>query len=62
MLTFIDCKLRIIKQAHNEFSGGLDVIMISDFYQTPLLRNSWVFKQISNNFNNIASNYWSEYV
>jgi hypothetical protein len=36
MLTFIDCKLRIIKQLHNEFMGGLDVIMIGDFYQTPL--------------------------
>jgi hypothetical protein len=48
MLTFIDCKLRIIKQLHNEFMGGLDVIMIGDFYQTPSIRDSWIFKQISN--------------
>jgi hypothetical protein len=33
MLTFIDHKLRDIKQTHNEFMGGLDVIMTSDFYQ-----------------------------
>ncbi len=35
MLTFIDCKLRILKQVHNEFMGSLDVIMIGEFYQTP---------------------------
>jgi hypothetical protein len=37
MLTFIDRKLRDIKQTHNEFMGGLDVIMISDLYQTSLV-------------------------
>ncbi len=34
MLTFIDRKLHDIKQTHNEFMDGLDVIMISDLYQT----------------------------
>jgi hypothetical protein len=42
--------------------GGLDVIMISDFYQTPHVQDLWIFKQISNTSNTIASNYWSEYV
>jgi hypothetical protein len=42
--------------------GGLDVIMISDFYQTPLVQDSWVFKPITNTFNTIALNYWLEYV
>jgi len=32
MLTFIDCRLRAIKQVHNQFMGGLDVIMTGDFY------------------------------
>jgi len=40
MLFFIDRKLRIIKYVYNEFMGGLDVIMIGDFYQTPPIRNS----------------------
>jgi hypothetical protein len=31
MLTFIDCRIRAIKQVHNQFMGGLDVIMTSDF-------------------------------
>jgi hypothetical protein len=43
--------------------GGLDVIMISDFYQTPPVRNSWILKPITNIFNIIALNdYWLEYV
>jgi hypothetical protein len=35
MLSFINHRLRIIKQVHNEFMGGLSVILISDFYQAP---------------------------
>ncbi len=35
MLSSIDYRLWIIKQVHNQFMGGLDVIIISDFYQTP---------------------------
>jgi hypothetical protein len=32
LLPFINCKLHILKQVHNEFMGGLDVITIGDFY------------------------------
>ncbi len=32
MLTFIDCRLFVIKQVHNQFMSGLDVIMACDFY------------------------------
>jgi len=62
MLSFIDCRLRIIKQVHNEFMGGLDVIMTNDFYQAPPIRDSWILKPITNTFNIIALNYWLEYV
>jgi hypothetical protein len=37
--------------------GGLDVIMVNDFYQAPHVQDSWIFKQISNTFNIIALNY-----
>jgi hypothetical protein len=37
MLSFIDHILHVIKQVHKELMGGLDVIMIGDFYQTPLV-------------------------
>jgi hypothetical protein len=43
MLTFIDCRLCVIKQVHNEFMGGFDVIMTCDFWQAPLVQNSWIF-------------------
>jgi hypothetical protein len=38
----------MIKQVDNEFMGRLDVIMISDFYQTFRIQNSWIFKSITN--------------
>jgi hypothetical protein len=31
MLTFIDRRLWLIKQVHDQFMGGLDIIMSSDF-------------------------------
>jgi hypothetical protein len=31
MLSFIDHRLCVIKQVHDDFMGGLDVIMSSDF-------------------------------
>lgn len=32
MLTFIDYRLCAIKQVHNQFMSGLNVIMTCDFY------------------------------
>jgi hypothetical protein len=57
MLSFIDRRLRVIKQVHNEFMGRLDVIMINDFYQTFSIPDSWIFKPIINVFNSIVINY-----
>ncbi len=31
MLTFIDCRLCVIKQMRSEFMGGFDAIMTCDF-------------------------------
>jgi hypothetical protein len=42
--------------------GGLDVIITSDFYQAPLIWDSWIFKPITNIFNITALNYWLKYV
>jgi hypothetical protein len=60
MLSFIDCKLRIIKQVHNQFMGNFDVIMIGDFYQTPLVQDSWIFSSKNIGFNILAINFWHE--
>ncbi len=62
MLSFIDHILRINKQVHNEYMGGLDVIMTNDFFQAPFVWDWWIFKPITNTFNTIALNYWLEYV
>jgi hypothetical protein len=37
MLSFINRRLYVIKEVHNTFMGGLDVIMTGDFYQAPPL-------------------------
>ncbi len=44
MLTFINHKLHVIKQVHNQCMGGLDVIMTCDFYQVPPLRDSQILR------------------
>jgi hypothetical protein len=36
MLNVVDKRLRSIKHIQNNFFGGVDVYMRSDFYQTPL--------------------------
>jgi hypothetical protein len=44
MLSFLDCRLWLIKQVHDDFMGGLDVIISCDFYEASLVWNSWIFK------------------
>jgi hypothetical protein len=44
MLTFIDHRLHVIKQIHNQFMDGLDIIMTRDLYKAPLVQDSWIFK------------------
>ncbi len=62
MLSFIDHRLQIIKQNHNDCTGGLDVIMTSNFYQMPLVRNSWIFKSNVHGFDVLKTNFWHQYV
>jgi hypothetical protein len=60
MLTFIDYRLREIKQIHNKFMGGLDVIMIGSFYQATLVRDLWIFKSRINGLNMLGTHLWQE--
>jgi hypothetical protein len=59
---FIDNKLRSIKHIQNKFFGGVDVIMTSDFYSTPLMKDSWIFQNIKDNVNTLTLNFWQTYV
>jgi hypothetical protein len=40
MFNVIDNKLRSIKHIQNNFFGGVDVIMASDFYQAPPMKDN----------------------
>jgi hypothetical protein len=62
MFNVINNRLRSIKYIQNVFSGGVDVIMIGDFYQTTLAKDSWIFQNIKNNVNALAPIFWQTYV
>ncbi len=57
MFNVIDNKLRFIKHIQNKFFGGLDINMISDFYQAPLMKDSWIFQDIKYIVNALTSNF-----
>jgi hypothetical protein len=58
MFIVINNRLRSIKHIQNNFFGGVDVIMTSDFYQTPLVKDSWIFQNIKDNVNALAKTIW----
>ncbi len=62
MLNVIDNRLRSIKHIQNRFFGGVDVIMTYDFYQTPLVKDSWIVHNINYNVNALAPYFWQTYV
>jgi hypothetical protein len=62
MFNVIDDKLRSIKHTQNNFFGGVDVITTSDFYLTPLMKDTWIFQNIKDNVNALAPNFWQTYV
>ncbi len=37
ILTFIDHRLQILEQVHDQFMGGLNLIMTGNFYQVHLV-------------------------
>jgi hypothetical protein len=60
MLSFIDCKLCVIKQVHKEFMSGLDVIITSDFCEVFPIPNLRIFKSKPSKFNIFGINFWHE--
>ncbi len=55
--SFIDYKLRAIKQTNHHFFGNLDVIIIGDLHQVPLVCDSWVFKSKQNSLDSLTQNF-----
>ncbi len=62
MFNVINNRLRSIKQNQNKFFGGVDVIMTSDLFETPLVKDSWVFQNIKDNVNALAPKILQTYV
>ncbi len=62
MFNVIDNRVRSIKHIQNNFFGGVDVLMIGDFFQVPLMKNSWIFQNIKNNVNALTPNFLQTYV
>ncbi len=52
----INNRLRSIKHIQNKNFGGVDIIMIGDFYQEPLVKDSSIFQNIKDNVNALAPN------
>jgi hypothetical protein len=55
-------RLRSIKHIQNKFFDCVVVIMIGDFYQTPPLKDGWIFQNIKNNVNALTPIFWQTYV
>jgi len=51
-----------IKHIQNKFFSGVDLIMTCDFYQTPLVKNTWIFQNIKKNVNALTPKFWQTYV
>ncbi len=62
MFNVIDNRLRSMKHIQNTFFGGVNVIMIGDFYQTPLVKDSSIFQNIKKNVNTLTPIFWQTYV
>ena len=62
MLNAIDQRLRSIKHVQNKFFGGLDVIVTGDFYQTPPVRDKWIFQKIDEGLSALAPNFWQDHI
>jgi hypothetical protein len=57
MFNAIKNRLGSIKHVQKKFFGGVDIIMIGDFYQTLLVKDSWIFQTIKDNVNALVPNF-----
>jgi hypothetical protein len=59
LFNVINNRLKSIKHIQNNVFGGVGVIMT---YQTPPLKDNWIFQNIENNVNALAPKFWQTYV
>jgi hypothetical protein len=58
IFSFIDFYLNSIKHTHNHFCRNMDVIITSDLYQPPHVRDNWVFQRKFDSIDALAINLW----
>jgi hypothetical protein len=62
MFNVINHILRTIKRIQNKFFGGLDAIILSDFYQTSPIKDYWIFYSLNDIINALSANFWKNNV
>ncbi len=62
MFNVKDNWLRVINHIQNEFFGGLNVIMSCDFYQSPPIKDCWIFFSFNGIINALAPFFWKNNV
>jgi hypothetical protein len=62
IFAMVDRRMKIIMQAHNDFMGGLNVIVIGDLYQAPPICDRSIFKPSSDGFNKLTTKFWIQRV
>jgi hypothetical protein len=62
MLSVIDQWLKDNNTYWNQKFNGLNVVMLSDFYQVPSIQDCYILKSFNDNNNVVASNLWKNNV
>ncbi|XP_062614791.1 uncharacterized protein LOC134276564 [Saccostrea cucullata] len=60
MLTFINDRLQQLTGRKQDF-GGISIIAVGDLYQLPPVGDKWIFNDLSNPGQSLATNLWHEH-
>ncbi|KAK3097672.1 hypothetical protein FSP39_011969 [Pinctada imbricata] len=60
MLSFIDCRLKQLTATNKPF-GGISIIAVGDLFQLQPVGDSWIFSDLSDGSQALATNLWKEH-
>ncbi|KAK3105661.1 hypothetical protein FSP39_002926 [Pinctada imbricata] len=60
MLSFIDCRLKQLTATNKPF-GGISIIAVGDLFQLQPVGDSWIFNDLSDGPQALATNLWKEH-
>lgn len=58
MLNVVSHQFKKIRYIQNQNLGGLYVIVLGHFYQTPPINDHWIFESLDDNVNALAPIFW----